>query len=412
MPRSSTTAKGAPARRKRDHAGLTRADLLARHPPGETPPEQVLELLLGQFNLAHTAREKTVSHKTRHERAQFLRRFFRDLRAKAGFATTPDPRNLGNRHILAMVQVWRTERLAPATIQTYLSFLRGLAQWIGKPGLVRKPAHYGLCADEFQRHEVASRDKSWSGQGIDIEQVIVSVCRHDIHVGASLRLIWAFGLRRKEAVMFQPHSCVVHFEATGLPSDKREANHYIWIKRGAKGGRQRFVPINTARRQEALVHAQAVTQGQDAHMGRPERDLKQNLWHFSYVVRRFGISLDGLGATTHGLRHESLIDEWQGKTGVAPPVRGGPPLPPDVERAARTAVAHIAGHCRKRASCAYLGSSVVTRRPPEKQPSGTETDGADTALATRMHMGGNDGCHEAHKASPVGDTQVTQSMKK
>lgn len=136
MPRSSTTAAGAPARRKRDQAGMTRADLLARHPPGETPPEQVLELLLGQFNLAHTAREKTVSHKTRHERAQFLRRFFRDLRAKAGFATTPDPRNLGNRHILAMVQVWRTERLAPATIQTYLSFLRGLAQWIGKPGLV------------------------------------------------------------------------------------------------------------------------------------------------------------------------------------------------------------------------------------------------------------------------------------
>lgn len=394
MPRSSTTANGAPARRKRDHAGLTRADLLARHPPGETPPEQVLALLLGQFNLAHTAREKTVSHKTRHERAQFLRRFFRDLRSKAGFATMPDPRNLGNRHILAMVQVWRAKRLAPATIQTYLSFLRGLAQWIGKPGLVRKPAHYGLSADEFQRHEVASRDKSWSGQGIDIEQVIVSVCRHDIQVGASLRLIWAFGLRRKEAVMFQPHSCVVRFEETGLPPDKREADHYIWIKRGAKGGRQRFVPISTARREEALAHAQAVTQGRDAHMGRPERDLKQNLWHFSYVVRRFGICLDGLGATTHGLRHESLIDEWQDKTGVAPPVRGGPPLPPDVERAARTAVAHIAGHARQRASCAYLGSSVATRRPAANCPPGVEPDGSGGTQVPSKPMAGDSSASE------------------
>lgn len=43
-----------------------------------------------------------------------------------------------------MVQVWHDERLAPATIQTYLSFLRELAMWMGKPGFVRVPAHYGL----------------------------------------------------------------------------------------------------------------------------------------------------------------------------------------------------------------------------------------------------------------------------
>ena len=33
-----------------------------------------------------------------------------------------------------MVQVWRGDKLKPATIQTYLSFLRGLALWTGKPG--------------------------------------------------------------------------------------------------------------------------------------------------------------------------------------------------------------------------------------------------------------------------------------
>jgi hypothetical protein len=83
---------------------------------------RVLELLIELFNTQHTALQKTVSHKTRHERAMFLRRFFRDLTVKCGFKTAPDPRNLGQKPIQAMVQVWQREKLAPATIQTYLSF--------------------------------------------------------------------------------------------------------------------------------------------------------------------------------------------------------------------------------------------------------------------------------------------------
>lgn len=66
-----------------------------------------------------------------------------------------------------MVQVWRQDKPKPATIQTYLSFLRGLAKWLGKNGFVRGPAHYGLEIDEYQRHEAAERDKSWSAQHID-----------------------------------------------------------------------------------------------------------------------------------------------------------------------------------------------------------------------------------------------------
>ena len=55
-----------------------------------------------------------------------VRRFFRDLGAKAGFKTLPDPRNLGHRHIQAMVDVWRSEHLAPATIRRKLAALSAL----------------------------------------------------------------------------------------------------------------------------------------------------------------------------------------------------------------------------------------------------------------------------------------------
>src|SRR6266571_3853040 len=103
--------------RPRDWSGLNAPDILARYRPGRADPMQVLEVLLKLFNERHTARMKTVSHKTRQERA--------------GFKTLPDPRNLGQKHIHAMVQVWREDKLKPATIQTYLSFLRGLAKWLG-----------------------------------------------------------------------------------------------------------------------------------------------------------------------------------------------------------------------------------------------------------------------------------------
>lgn len=192
-------------RRHQDRATLSPAEALKRLRSGHADPMQVLDLLITLFNAQHTTLEKTVSHKTRQERADFLRRFFRDLHQKAGFKTVPDPRNLGDRHIRAMVAVWQKERLAPATIQTYLSFLRGLALWLGKPGFIRSPDHYGLTPAEYQRHEYARRDKSWTAAGIDIGLLIEQVCAYDRYVGASLRLMQALGMRRKESVMFRPH---------------------------------------------------------------------------------------------------------------------------------------------------------------------------------------------------------------
>ena len=170
-------------------ARKTPQEILARLWPGHADPLRVLDTLIDLFNARHTARDKTVSHKTRAERARFLRRFFVDLQRKAGFHTVPDPRNLGQKHLHAMVQVWQRERLAPATIQTYLSFLRGLASWLGKPGFVRRPARYGLGLEEYERHEYAQRDKSWGAHGVNVETVLAQVAQFDARIAASMRLI-------------------------------------------------------------------------------------------------------------------------------------------------------------------------------------------------------------------------------
>jgi len=244
---------------------------------------------------------------------------------------------------------------------THLSFLRGLAMWLGKPGFIRPPADYGLSPIEYERNEYARRDKSWTAAGINIDALVEQVSAFDRYVGASLRLIRAFGLRRKESVMLRPYQCKVPFEATGLAPKERQADHYVRIKEGAKGGRPRFVPLDSDQRIASLELAQAVVQGDGAHLGDPRHSLKRNLRRFDYVMARFGITAEGLGATAHGLRHEAMIDHYTEKAGVAPPVRGGSDVPPDVDAAARLSAAHLAGHNRVRASGAYLGG-LLTRQ--------------------------------------------------
>ena len=345
--------------RRQEWANKTVPEILSGYQPGKAPPLKVLEVLLELFNTLHTSLEKTVSHKTRYERAQFLRRFFRDLKAKAGFNTIPDPRNLGQKHIHAMVQVWQKEHLAPATIQTYLSFLRGLGMWMGKHGFVRGPAHYGLSVEEYQRHEYAQRDKSWSAAGVDIDDVIDQVHAYDQYVGASLRLIRAMGRRRKESIQFRPFEHVLPFSETGLPPESKAADRYVRIK--GKGGRVRFIPVDSPARLAAVILAQSVVCNRDAHMGDPASDLKQNLRRFDYVLEKFGITFRELGVTAHGLRHEALIDHFELLTGQPPPVRGGVALPRDADQFARKEVSELAGHARIRASGAYIGPSVVMR---------------------------------------------------
>lgn len=103
-----------------------------------------------------------------------------------------------------------------------------------------------------------------------------------------------------------------------------------------KGGRLRFVPLDTPQRTAALAFAQAVAGSEDAHLGNPLHSLKRNLRRFDEVMARFGVTANGLGATAHGLRHEALIDRYISKAGEAPPVRGGGPVPPEVDATAQT----------------------------------------------------------------------------
>ncbi len=144
-----------------------------------------------------------------------------------------------------------------------------------------------------------------------------------------------------------------------------------------KGGRVRWIPLDSPAHLAALEFAQGVVDSRDAHMGDPRRDLKRNLRRLDYVLEKFGITLRKRGATGHGLRHEVLNDAYEDVAGVPSPVRGGGPVSPKLDRAARLAVSQLAGHARARAADAYCGKSVGGRSGAPGTPP-PRVHGADT----------------------------------
>ena len=146
------------------------------------------------------------------------------------------------------------------------------------------------------------------------------------------------------------------FEQTGLPPENRKADEYVWIK--GKGGRVRWVPLETDGQRAAVALARSLVTGHDAHLGDPALNLKRNLRRLDYALEKFGITKRHAGVTGHGLRHGNLNDLYEGVTGVPSPVRGGGSVATDVDRMARLKVSERAGHSRMRASGAYIGTAL------------------------------------------------------
>jgi integrase len=157
--------------------------------------------------------------------------------------------------------------------------------------------------------------------------------------------------------MFRPFEDIVPFCETGLPPEQQVADQYVWVK--GKGGRVRWVPLETPAQLAAVAAARQLVESRDGHMGHPEHDLKRNLRHLDYAMEKFGIAKRAAGVTGHGLRHGRLNDIYEEIAGVPSPVRGGERPEDHADSVARSIVSERAGHARLRAAGAYIGA-----RPP------------------------------------------------
>jgi len=325
-----------------------------------------LQDILNRHNNYHAVKPKGVSFKTMDGRANFLFAFFAELRRNDERNYKVLPSGLRGRHVKFMVTRWVARGLSPGTIQVYLSYLRVFAGWIGKEGMVLEAASYVSDPSLVQRTLCATADHSWSAQGIACDKLIARVAEFDTFVAAQLSMALAFGLRMKEAIMFQPFRAVTEDGAS------------IRLLRGTKGGRVRLVPIDTDAKRAALDLARRVAVSEDGHLGDPRRSLGQNRTRLYTVLARFGVTKRQLGVTAHGLRHQYGNDRYEHLTGAPSPARGGDRLDREVDRSARLQVASELGHARENISTAYLGaifrSGKLTDSKRKRKDSRTSTN--------------------------------------
>ncbi len=130
---------------------------------------------------------------------------------------------------------------------------------------------------------------------------------------------------------------------------------YLHVHRGTKGGRRRYVPIDTPERERAVDIARLIAKDENESISDPRLELVQAIRHLRYVMECCGMTKADLKVTPHGLRHQYAADEYERATGVRPPVEGGAAPDKATDAAARQDVSMKLGHGRPGISNAYLG---------------------------------------------------------
>lgn len=274
-------------------------------------------------------RNRDGSYTTQADRIRSLSLAARQLR-EAGFRQMKAS-SLKGKHVQALLERWQGEGLSSGTIKNRLSHLRWWTEKIGKAGI--------LPADNTQigvpeRRYVTSISKAQE-LGTRLEQVT------DAHVRMSLQLQAAFGLRREEAIKFQP-------------SYADRGDHIALKGSWTKGGRERTVPITTTEQRDAL-HAAHRLAGTGSLIPANKTYIQQR--HvYDGQCKAAGLS------NMHGLRHRYAQIRYETLTGWESPAAGGPGTA-QLDLSQRLADQHVRqqisrelGHERVKVTEVYLGS--------------------------------------------------------
>lgn len=162
----------------------------------------------------------------------------------------------------------------------------------------------------------------------------------DPNTRLSLRLQQAFGLRREEAIKFQPSYAI-------------KDDHLQLKSSWCKGGRARIIPITNDEQRKLLAKVSEFAKG--GSLIPPELKYVQQLHRYEGQTRRAGLR------KLHGLRHGYAQRRFQELTGFNCPAQGGPisnDLTPDqraLNEKARAMISAELGHTRENITAVYLG---------------------------------------------------------
>lgn len=228
--------------------------------------------------------------------------------------------------------------------------VRRFGIWIGKPDLC-PPLPELLSDPAAARRSLAARvPLTWETSPEEFERILDRVTRICPMTALHLRLASLFGQRVQEMLMFRPAKAI--------------QGEFLHLEDGTKGGRARFVPIETDEQRYWLAVA----------LGMAERDpkgrliaedgfsLRQAITHFYGVLRACGIDRKHQGVTAHGLRHSYACHVYRELTGEKAPIQGGTPIDAELDQRARLDISRRLGHGRISVTNAYLGSHNALKK--------------------------------------------------
>lgn len=277
------------------------------------------------------ARNKDGSFATQANRANILHAAARTLQ-KAGFqdlaATSLKPK-----HVQLLLEKWQADNLSVGTIKNRMAALRWWAEKVGKQNCVPRTNDDAGIA---RRAYVGQISKAQT-----LDQDKLQTVNHE-RLRVSLELQQAFGLRREEALKFQPD----YATQAGPESIQLKPS---WCK----GGRPRTIPITTEYQREVLQRASTLA-GKGSMI---PPDKRYSTWLCTYEETTRLAGLRGL----HGLRHGYAQARFEALAGFKSPLAGGPTraqLSPEqisIDRQVRLQISAELGHGREEVTAIYLG---------------------------------------------------------
>lgn len=238
-------------------------------------------------------------------------------------------KNLGSRHVEALLNRWQQEGLSAGTIKNRMAHIRWMSEKIGKNGLIsQNNAILGIEARQY----VTNRDLS---SRLDLERLKL-VC--DDHLQVSFQLQQLFGLRREESMKLQPHLAV---RGDVLHLDK------------TKGNRPRDIPVRTPEQRALLEQAKLLAGG--GSLIPPDLKYVEQLNRYKTACIKMGLN------KAHGLRHGYAQQRYLELTGRPCAACGGlkrGEMSPEIrqeDRKIRQIITEELGHGRDGITSTYLG---------------------------------------------------------
>ncbi len=235
------------------------------------------------------------------------------------------------KHVEALVEYWKGEKLTNAVIKNRMAALRWWVEKVDCRQVIAKDnAHYGI----EKRTYVTNEDKS---RVVDAEQLRLV---KDPFVRASLELQRVFGLRREEAIKFNAAFA--------------DQGDQIQLKGSwTKGGKERVVPIRTDEQRDVLNKTRTLS-GKGSLIP-PDKRYVEQLRIYERHTARAGLN------KLHGLRHAYAQQRYEELVGVVCPAAGGPgkkALTAEqtaLDKTARLEISKELGHEREQITAVYLG---------------------------------------------------------